>query len=104
MTNARSGNRRQLSEMLLDLRKHLNTCDHCRIAVSCEDFVNVCEWSLKTITTIAMRWDKNISGRLKVARGEVGGFYPCPDPSAHGSDYALTVEPMIGESVVSRLI
>lgn len=92
-----------LSVLLLDLRRHLMTCDQCRAAIKCNDDALLCARTGLMILGIAKRWDANIPGRLAARRGNQRWIYPCPSPVAHGSAYALTAEACYVTSTVDAL-
>lgn len=83
-----------LSVKLLELRRHLMKCDHCRNAMSVHDHDLLCQYTKLAIMFIASKWDTSIAMRLRAKRSEDPFIYPCPDPNKHGSAYALTAEPI----------
>lgn len=101
MSNVNANN--HLAVMLLELRRHINSCAYCKAAIKAVDPEDVCKWTSMQILKIAARWDRNIPGRLAAHKGTEAYFFPCPDVNAHGSAYAVTAEPCVAESLVGRL-
>lgn len=81
-----------LCVLLLELRRHLNSCAGCRSALDAHSYDLICDYSKRRIIDIARRWDTNIAGRLAARREADRLQFLCPNPNAHGAAYALTAE------------
>lgn len=92
-----------LAVMLLDLRRHFQRCDECRLGRKAESYDEFCDYGKQMIVDIAIRWERNIPGRLAVHKTHDPWIYPCPNPNAHGPAYALTAEACIVQSIVDQL-
>lgn len=84
-----------LCVILLQLRNHFAKCDKCRSARKAKAYGEMCSWAQEAIVEVAIRWDRNIPGRLAAINGKDEWIFPCPDPNEHGSAYALTAEACI---------
>jgi hypothetical protein len=80
---------------LLQLRRHLNSCNECRGAIKGREYAGMCEWTQAAVIEVAVKWDANIPGRLAAHHKGEGWIFPCPDPNAHGPAYAVTAEPCV---------
>lgn len=90
-----SANRNNLLAVrLLTVRRHFNTCQKCKSALSAEDPFMLCTETLKDLMFIATRWESSIAGRLAVRRNGKDLLFLCPDLNAHGAAYAATAEPV----------
>lgn len=92
-----------LAVMLLELRKHLNQCRLCKVALEANDYDMICVHTKRLIVSIGRRWDRNIPGRLAAKRGKRAVIYPCPDTSKHGQAYALAAEAVYIDAVQPAL-
>lgn len=92
-----------LSLMLLELRRHFNTCRVCTAASKANDYDFLCPWTKRRIVDIARRWEASLAMRLKVKRDNQELVFPCPNVNAHGSAYALTAEPVVAIAVQGTL-
>lgn len=90
--------------MLLELKRHFNTCDACRGAIKCHADDMLCKWATLRIVAVARSWESNIALRLKARRSGEQFVYRCPDLSKHGPAYAMTAEPLMVTGVQDRLI
>lgn len=81
-----------LCVLLLELRRHLNSCTTCRAAMDANAIDSFCAYTIRRIIDVARRWDKNIAGRLAARKEAERLQFLCPDPNAHGAAYAMTAE------------
>lgn len=92
-----------LAVKLMELRRHLMTCDACHGAMKSKAHELLCESTMKAILDIAMKWDGNIPGRL-ASRKDGGKLqFLCPDPNAHGAAYAAVAEAVTVTSIQDGL-
>lgn len=89
---------------LLEMRRHLNTCGQCTAAIKARSTDLLCQYTRDSILYIAIRWEKNIPGRLAAARGNDPYIFPCPDLNAHGPAYAASAEACIVTGVIDKLM
>jgi len=93
---ARNINRQNLLCVeLLKLRRHFMTCRKCRAAMKVRDFGALCDSTKTSLVEVAVKWDRNIAGRLAARNSREPHMFPCPDPNAHGPAYAITAEALI---------
>lgn len=90
--------------MLLELKRHFNTCDTCVSAVKARDNDLLCKWATVRILDIARKWDSNIALRLKARRSGGDFVYRCPDLNKHGPAYSMTAEPLMVTGVQDALL
>lgn len=88
---------------LLEMRRHLNQCGQCSAAIKAKSPDLLCTYLRDAILYVAIRWERNIPGRLAAARGKEPHIFPCPDLNAHGPAYALAAEACIVTNVTDRL-
>lgn len=90
--------------MLLELKRHFNTCDTCRGAIKVHDQDQLCKWAAMKILAVARSWESNIALRLKARRSGEQFIFRCPDLNKHGPAYAMTAEPLMVTGVQDRLM
>lgn len=90
--------------ILLELKRHFNTCDTCRGAIKVHDQEMLCKWATLNIVAVAKAWEANIAMRLKARRSGEQFIYRCPDLNKHGPAYAATAEPLMVTGIQERLI
>jgi hypothetical protein len=100
--NVNQGN--SIALRLLDLRRHLNSCNICKSAISAEDFDLMCATAKASLVYAARRWNANIPARLAAKKSGEPYVYPCPNPNDHGAAYAIAAEPVIVSYVADRLM
>lgn len=93
-----------LAVKLSQLRRHMMTCAKCKGATNAEDYDMLCDVGRKSIIEIAVKWENNISARMRAAHNRDGYMFPCPDTSAHGPAYAISAEPVIVMDTQGRLL
>lgn len=93
----------QLVVLLLQLRRHMETCHQCKPAISAMDYDLLCEESRGLIINVARRWERNIAGRLLGRKSDTRTVYPCPNINAHGKEYAIAAEQCVVTSTVDTL-
>jgi hypothetical protein len=95
---------RNIAIMLLELRRHFNTCKECRGAMDVADYDRMCGFTKIKLVAVARRWDANIGMRLKAHRSGEPYAYQCPDLSKHGEAYAMAAEPVMITGVQGMII
>jgi len=103
MANVSVNRNNILAVRLLQMRRHLMSCDKCKSAIKAKFFEMLCDSTRDDILFVAMKWDSNIAGRIAAARSKDGLMFLCPDPNAHGAAYAATAEPVTINSVQDTL-
>jgi hypothetical protein len=93
----------RLANLLFELKRHVRTCRYCQAAIKTRDRAMLCDHTIGLILTAAVQYDGVIPGRIKAKRDGDPHVYPCPDISAHGKSFAMTVEPLLVTGVQSRL-
>lgn len=99
--NVNSDNR--MSDLLVELNRHLKVCRQCTGAMKARDQHGLCQHTTGLILTLAMTYADVIPRRLKIARTETPRVYSCPDLARHGRAYAMTAEPLIVVGVQDEL-
>jgi hypothetical protein len=92
-----------LAVKLMDLRRHLMTCDACHGAIKSEAYELLCDITRLAILDVAMKWDSNIPGRIGARQNGGKLQFLCPDPNAHGAAYAITAEAVTVTSIQDGL-
>lgn len=93
----------KLHDKLIDLKRHLRTCQRCVSAKKARDFISMCAVGLRLTVESAFLYDDLI--RLKVAAHNHPGqvIYACPDLSLHGRSYQLTAYPYLATGIQDTL-
>jgi hypothetical protein len=99
--NVNADNR--LAELLVELKRHLRTCRECQGGIKTRDRTLLCDHTIGLILTAAFQYDSVIPRRIAVKRRGDPHVFACPDISAHGKAFAMTVEPLIVVGVESTL-
>jgi len=84
----------RISEMLLELKRHLESCKKCISAVKARDGLALCTHTTGIIVSIALRYDRLLPTRIAAHRQGVTTVYACPDLAAHGKTFPLIAEPL----------
>ena len=93
----------KVSELLLELKRHLMACRNCQAAVKARDQSALCQHTTGLVISIALRYDTVIPRRIAAKRGTDRHVFSCPDLSAHGATYPLIAEPLIVAGIESPL-
>jgi hypothetical protein len=101
-SEANQGN--QIALILLELKRHFNTCQQCRGAMTGHDYDQLCKFATLKLVKVAKLWDVNIDARLKARRSGRPFVYACPRLSAHSEAYAMTAEPLLVTGVQETLL
>lgn len=92
-----------LAVKLMELRRHLVTCDACHGAIKSKAYELLCDMTKMAILDIAVKWDSNIAGRLAAKKSGNPLQFLCPDPNMHGAAYAATAEAVTVTSIQDGL-
>lgn len=90
--------------ILLELKRHFNTCDTCRGCIKTHDYSLLCKWAQMKMVDLARHWDSNIALRLKARRSGDNFIYRCPDIKKHGEAYSMTAEPLMVTGIQDALL
>lgn len=93
----------RLADLLTELKRHLRTCRNCQGALKTRDRSLLCDHTIGLILTAAWTYDTVIPRRIKAKRSGDHHVFACPDITAHGKAYALTVEPLVVTGVEGTL-
>ncbi|HEX4921843.1 MAG TPA: hypothetical protein VFV92_14030 [Candidatus Bathyarchaeia archaeon] len=93
----------RFADALAALRKHIKTCERCKLVSKSIIFDSMCNEGIALTHKVA-----NLSMRLETlhrkAYADPKGFiYACPDRAKHGVDYARTAEPHINVAIQGEL-
>ena len=99
--NVNSDNR--VADLLIELNRHVKTCQRCRGAIKTRDQRALCDHTVGLILTLAITHAGVIPRRLTLRRKGETPVFACPDLSKHGQAYALTAEPLIVVGVQGEL-
>lgn len=91
------------ADNMLELKRHIRHCRNCQSAIKVRDKTLLCDHTIGLILTAVIRYDTLISRRLAMKRTHDHVFYACPDITAHGKTWTLTVEPLIPAHVQESL-
>src|SRR5258708_19366737 len=91
--SSRANSDQHLFDAMIQLKRHLRSCGKCSVARKAADPYLMCRAGLSLTLRAADRYDLLISLRVKAHASKQGTVFACPDPSAHGSPYALTARP-----------
>lgn len=93
----------RLSDLLLELKRHIRSCRNCQGAIKTRDKTLLCDHTIGLILTAAWQYDHVIPRRIKAKRSGNPHIFACPDPSAHGKANSLTAESLLVVGVEDAL-
>jgi hypothetical protein len=80
----------KLYDALLDLKRHLRTCQDCRTSIKMSDPYMMCNAGILLTLKAAAGYDDVIRLRIKAHTRPGGHVFACPDLIKHGKAYSLT--------------
>lgn len=82
------------TQCMINLRSHLLKCHKCRGALDADNPYSMCEAGITYSVRVAQTAEKLLATKRHAVSTINHYVYACPDISAHGEAYALTVQPL----------
>lgn len=94
---------RRLYDKLIELKRHLRSCDRCLPAKKARAPKLMCAQGMQLTLDAAMGYDDVIRLRVAAANRSDGLIFACPDPKSHGISYALTAPAYVASGIQDAL-
>lgn len=85
----------KLYDLLVELKRHLRSCNECHMARKVDDPYLMCRQGIFLVLRAASHYDFIVKMRIEARRDGVPVIYPCPEPSVHGKSYEQTAIPVV---------